>query len=283
MYVCRALALTIEELRALLALVLGTSDLVLLFTLRALADEQLTGDKASLNLQVLRKQVRHPELCCVRTTPDLWGLESLTPECPMSNPHVAAPFLVQALGQQSEYMRATTATGSQGGASSANDGRAEVSKLIADKQQLQKELDQAKADAAAAAKNLAAVKTQAQVRVAGGVRCVLCAVVQQGQAADSDLVCCLLPAPAGSREGIRSATVRARRLAKEAVTDGRAAVLWCGRWTRQEECLSGVLGLTRRVLREWGLSLSCQPVAQPTAGLNFLWFQQVWAPACHKL
>lgn len=56
--VCRALALTIEELRALLALVLGTSDLVLLFTLRALADEQLIGDKASLNLQVLRKQVR---------------------------------------------------------------------------------------------------------------------------------------------------------------------------------------------------------------------------------
>jgi hypothetical protein len=54
---CRALALTIEELRALLALVLGASDLVLLFTLRALADEQLTGDKASLNLQVLRKQV----------------------------------------------------------------------------------------------------------------------------------------------------------------------------------------------------------------------------------
>jgi hypothetical protein len=37
--------------------VLGASDLVLLFTLRALADEQLTGDKASLNLQVLRKQV----------------------------------------------------------------------------------------------------------------------------------------------------------------------------------------------------------------------------------
>lgn len=62
---CRALALTIEELRALLALVLGASDLVLLFTLRALADEQLTGDKASLNLQVLRKQVRtiHAAVC----------------------------------------------------------------------------------------------------------------------------------------------------------------------------------------------------------------------------
>jgi len=54
---CRALALTIEELRALLSVVLGVSDLVLLFTLRALADEQLTADKATLNLQVLRKQV----------------------------------------------------------------------------------------------------------------------------------------------------------------------------------------------------------------------------------
>jgi hypothetical protein len=55
--VCRALALTIEELRALLALVLGASDLVLLYALRALADEQLTADKVTLNLQVLRKQV----------------------------------------------------------------------------------------------------------------------------------------------------------------------------------------------------------------------------------
>lgn len=64
---CRALALTIEELRALLALVLGASDLVLLFTLRALADEQLTADKATLNLQVLRKQVRtsrDADACC---------------------------------------------------------------------------------------------------------------------------------------------------------------------------------------------------------------------------
>lgn len=52
-----ALALTIEELRALLAVVLGTADLTLLFTLRALADEQQTADKASLNLAVLRKQV----------------------------------------------------------------------------------------------------------------------------------------------------------------------------------------------------------------------------------
>lgn len=103
---------------------------------------------------------------------------------------------VQALGQQSEYMRATTtATGGQGGgASSASDGRAEVSKLIADKQQLQKELDSAKAQAAAAAKNLAAVKTQAQVRGACGACCA--ALQLQVQAADIDGVWCLLPAPA---------------------------------------------------------------------------------------
>lgn len=84
--------------------------------------------------------------------------------------------IVQALGQQSEYMRATTAAGSQGGASSASSasgGRAEVSKLIADKQQLQKQLDQAMAEAAAAAKNLVAVKTQAQVRGVGGACCAV--------------------------------------------------------------------------------------------------------------
>jgi hypothetical protein len=40
-----------------LALVLGVSDLVLLFTLPALAGEQLTADKVTLHLQVLRKQV----------------------------------------------------------------------------------------------------------------------------------------------------------------------------------------------------------------------------------
>jgi hypothetical protein len=39
-------------------LVLGVSDLVLLFTLPALAGEQLTADKVTLHLQVLRKQVR---------------------------------------------------------------------------------------------------------------------------------------------------------------------------------------------------------------------------------
>jgi hypothetical protein len=74
--------------------------------------------------------------------------------------HCCAP---QALGQQSEYMRATTA--SKGDSSGDADSKSEISRLIADKQQLQKEADAAKAAAAAAAKDLAAVKAQAQVRV----------------------------------------------------------------------------------------------------------------------
>lgn len=120
-----ALALTIEELRALLSVVLGVSDLVLLFTLRALADEQLTADKATLNLQVLRKQ---------------------------------------AMGQQTEYMRATTGSGQGGSSCGTTDSssKSEVSKLIADKHKMLQELDDAKAEAAAATKNLAAVKAQAQ-------------------------------------------------------------------------------------------------------------------------
>lgn len=74
-----------------------------------------------------------------------------------------AVLRVQALGQQSEYMRATTASTQGAGSASSADSKTEVSKLIADKQQLQKEVDQAKAEAAAAAKNLTAVKAQAQV------------------------------------------------------------------------------------------------------------------------
>lgn len=118
------------------------------------------------------------------------GVRQATPACRRA--------IVQALGQQSEYMRATTAKGSQGGASSASDSRAEVSKLIADKQQLQKELDQATAEAAAAAKNLAAVKTQAQVRGVGGACCaVWCAVVQcSSRRRPLTVMWCLLPAPA---------------------------------------------------------------------------------------
>jgi len=56
---CRALALTVEELRALLALVLGGSNIALLFLTRALAVEQQGHDKAKLNLEVMQKQVRH--------------------------------------------------------------------------------------------------------------------------------------------------------------------------------------------------------------------------------
>jgi hypothetical protein len=52
-----ALALTIEELRAILAVMLGTSNLLLLFVNRALAYEQQAADKAALNLAVLQKQV----------------------------------------------------------------------------------------------------------------------------------------------------------------------------------------------------------------------------------
>ena len=55
---CRAMALTIEELRALLATVLGLSNMVLIFINRALAYEQQQLDKAQLNLSVLQKQVR---------------------------------------------------------------------------------------------------------------------------------------------------------------------------------------------------------------------------------
>lgn len=53
----RAMALTVEELRALLALVLGGSNLVLLFLNRSLAAEQTGHDKARLNLEALQKQV----------------------------------------------------------------------------------------------------------------------------------------------------------------------------------------------------------------------------------
>jgi uncharacterized protein (DUF3084 family) len=60
-------------------------------------------------------------------------------------------------------MRATTASTQGAGSTSSTDNKSEVSKLIADKQQLQNEAEQARAEAAGAAKNLAAVKAQAQV------------------------------------------------------------------------------------------------------------------------
>lgn len=71
---------------------------------------------------------------------------------------------MQAMGQQSEYMRATTASTGSGGGSAASDNKSEISKLINDKHKLLQQLDDAKAEAATAGKNLAAVKAQAQVR-----------------------------------------------------------------------------------------------------------------------
>jgi hypothetical protein len=52
------MALTVEELRALLALVLGGTNLVLLFLSKAAAASQLAAEKAQLNLEVLQRQVR---------------------------------------------------------------------------------------------------------------------------------------------------------------------------------------------------------------------------------
>ncbi len=58
-------------------------------------------------------------------------------------------------------MRATTAPTPSSDAGA--EAKSEISRLIADKQQLQKEAEAARAEAAAATKNLAAVKAQAQV------------------------------------------------------------------------------------------------------------------------
>jgi hypothetical protein len=57
-YTPRALALTVDELRALFVLALGAANLMLLFLSRALAAEQLAGDEAKLNLEVLQRQAR---------------------------------------------------------------------------------------------------------------------------------------------------------------------------------------------------------------------------------
>lgn len=101
---------------------------------------------------------------------------SFPPDCCCCGCHVLP--LLQALGQQSEYMRATTTTttaggGDKGGSGSGGSGdnsKSEVSKLIAEKQALYRELDAEKAKAEAAAKDLSAVKEQAKVGVR--VECV---------------------------------------------------------------------------------------------------------------
>jgi hypothetical protein len=66
----------------------------------------------------------------------------------------------QALGQQSEYIRATSTSATTSNAVGGSGGSGATG---SDGQQLQRALDDARAEAAAAAKNLAAVKTQAQV------------------------------------------------------------------------------------------------------------------------
>eukprot|EP00879_Flechtneria_rotunda_P010350 GHRR01010823.1.p1 GENE.GHRR01010823.1~~GHRR01010823.1.p1 ORF type:complete len:236 (+),score=62.90 GHRR01010823.1:125-832(+) len=62
------LALTVEELRALLGVVLGAANLALLFLSRSLAHEQRVADKAALNLSVLQKQAKGLETEYLRAT-----------------------------------------------------------------------------------------------------------------------------------------------------------------------------------------------------------------------
>lgn len=64
----RALALTVEELRALLSVVLGVANLALLFLNRALAYEQQAAQKAELNLSVLQKQAKGMQSEYLRAT-----------------------------------------------------------------------------------------------------------------------------------------------------------------------------------------------------------------------
>eukprot|EP00877_Chromochloris_zofingiensis_P014548 jgi/Chrzof1/9347/UNPLg00318.t1 len=52
------MAVTIEELRALLAATLGVANIVVLFLNRALGYEQQAHDKAKVNLEVLQKQAK---------------------------------------------------------------------------------------------------------------------------------------------------------------------------------------------------------------------------------
>jgi hypothetical protein len=81
------LALTIDELRALLALALGAANLLLLFVNRALAAEQQAADKAALNLAVLQKQVCFCVVCfcvvcCMRALLCVVPLHTLTQQKP---------------------------------------------------------------------------------------------------------------------------------------------------------------------------------------------------------
>lgn len=200
------MALTVEELRALLALVLGSSNLALLFVNRALAAEQQAADKAQLNLAVLQKQVRargggrgrcsgssSGRWRCRGSTRSSWrgcvrAVSHATACFPLAAP--SAPILLhahsfrctalQAKGLQTEYLRATSAPdGGGGGGAAGRDagGKSEVSKLIADKHRLQEQLEGAQQELRSAQTNAAAVKAQSQVRC-GMVAAAACALLR---------------------------------------------------------------------------------------------------------
>lgn len=122
------MALTVEELRALLALVLGSANLVLLFLNRKLAAEQQAADKALMNLEVLQKQVcAHGAV--VRATHS--RLVHATSRAAAYACHCLARD--QAKGLSAEYQRATS--NSKDGSGDAAT-KAQVDKLIREKQAL---------------------------------------------------------------------------------------------------------------------------------------------------
>ncbi|GBF87441.1 hypothetical protein Rsub_00152 [Raphidocelis subcapitata] len=121
----RALALTVEQLRALLVVAMGTSNLVLLFLCRALAAEQIAGDRAKLNLDVLQRQAK---------------------------------------GLQAEYARATgaAASGAAPGGDEAARLRGRVDALIREKGALQETVDEALAAKKGALAQVEAISAQSK-------------------------------------------------------------------------------------------------------------------------
>ncbi|KAI8462373.1 MAG: hypothetical protein J3K34DRAFT_527801 [Monoraphidium minutum] len=127
----RALALTVEELRALLAVVLGVANLAVMFLARALAAEQLAADRARLNLEALQRQAK---------------------------------------GFQAEYNRATAgpaAAGAGGAAGAAGGGeaaqlRARLDALIREKGDLQGAAEEAAAARKSAVAQVDAIREQSK-------------------------------------------------------------------------------------------------------------------------
>ncbi|KAI8468588.1 MAG: hypothetical protein J3K34DRAFT_470679 [Monoraphidium minutum] len=127
----QALALTVEELRALLAVVLGVANLAVMFLARALAAEQLAADRARLNLEVLQRQAK---------------------------------------GFQAEYNRATAgpaAAGAGGAAGAAGGGeaaqlRARLDALIREKGDLQGAAEEAAAARKSAVAQVDAIREQSK-------------------------------------------------------------------------------------------------------------------------